>query len=225
MSLQQRLDALKADFESGKFPIKPTQAELGTMHKATADLIAGGLANRALKAGDAAPHFILNDADGTPVDSHDLLAHEPLVLSFYRGVWCPYCNLELQALEASRAAFEERGASLVAISPQTPANSRKSQRQNELGFPILSDANSEVAGAFGIRFALPDDLIALYKRFGNDLPAINADPSWVLPMPARYVIGTDGVIAYAEVNPDYTRRPDPSELLPVLDRLSDAQAA
>ena len=225
MSLQQRLDALKADFESGKFPIKPTQAELGTMHKATADLIASGLANRALKAGDAAPHFILNDADGTPVNSHDLLAHGPLVLSFYRGVWCPYCNLELQALEASRAAFEERGASLVAISPQTPANSRKSQRQNELGFPILSDANSETAAAFGIRFALPDDLIALYKRFGNDLPAINADPSWVLPMPARYIIGTDGVIAYAEVNPDYTRRPDPSELLPVLDRLSDAQAA
>lgn len=82
-----------------------------------------------------------------------------------------------------------------------------------------------MADAFGIRFSLPADLIELYKGFGNDLPKINNDPSWVLPMPARYVIGTDGVIAYAEVNPDYTRRPDPSELLPVLDRLRTATAA
>jgi len=225
MSLQQRLDALKADFEGGKFPIKPTEAQLATMHKATAELIASGLADRALKAGDTAPHFVLNDADGAPVDSRDLLARGPLVLSFYRGVRCPYCNLDLQALEASRAAFEERGTGLVAISPQTPANSRKSQRQNELGFPILSGTDSEVAAAFGIRFALPDDLIALYKSFGNDLPAINANPPWVLPMPARYVVGTDSVIVYAEVNPDYTRRPDPSELLPVLDRLRAMRAA
>lgn len=109
--------------------------------------------------------------------------------------------------------------------PQTPANGRKSQRDNKLGFPILSDAGTAVAAAFGLRFALPDDLIEVYRQFGNDLPKINDDPAWVLPMPARYVIGTDGVIAYAEVNPDYTRRPDPSELLPVLDRLrADASA-
>lgn len=84
---------------------------------------------------------------------------------------------------------------------------------------------AEVANAFGIRFALPDYLIEVYKAFRNDLPLVNADPSWVLPMPARYVIGTDGVIAYAEINPDYTQRPDPSELLPVLDRLRDRKAA
>lgn len=108
----------------------------------------------------------------------------------------------------------------MAISPQTPANSRKSQRQNALGFPILSDAGGEIGAAFGLRFSLPDDLVALYKAFGNDLPLINKDPSWTLPMPARFVIGTDGVIAYAEVNADYTQRPDPSELLPTLDRLA-----
>ena len=82
-----------------------------------------------------------------------------------------------------------------------------------------------MANAFGIRFALPDYLVELYKGFGNDLPTVNDDPSWVLPMPARYVIGTDGIIAYAEVNPDYTRRPDPSDLLPVLDRLNASKAA
>jgi peroxiredoxin len=146
-------------------------------------------------------------------------------VSFYRGVWCPYCNLELQALQATLQEIVARGASLVAISPQTAPNSRKSQRDNKLSFPILSDVKSEIANAFGIRFSLPDDLIELYKSFKNDLPTFNNDPSWVLPMPARYVIGTDGVIAYAEVNPDYTHRPDPSELLPVLDRLRASKAA
>jgi peroxiredoxin len=139
--------------------------------------------------------------------------------------WCPYCNLELQALQAALAEIEARGASLVAISPQTPLNSRKSERDNKLTFKILSDAKAELANAFGIRFALPDYLIEVYKGFKTDLPLVNGDPSWVLPMPARYVIGADGVIAYAEINPDYTQRPDPSDLLPVLDRLRGRKAA
>ncbi len=121
--------------------------------------------------------------------------------------------------------IEARGASVVAISPQTAPNSRKSQRDNKLGFPILSDEKSRVAAAFGLRFSLPDYLVELYKGFKNDLPAFNDDPAWVLPMPARYVIGADGIIAYAEVNPDYTQRPDPSEFLPVLDRLNASKAA
>lgn len=224
MSLQDRLDAFKADFQAGKLQLKPPKEAIETMHRATAALIASGQAQRARKAGDVAPEFTLTDADGKPVSLHDLLKQGPLVISFYRGVWCPYCNLELQALEAALPDILARGAKLVAISPQTAPNSRKSQRDNKLNFPILSDANSIVAAAFGIRFALPDELVALYKSFGNDLPLINGDPAWVLPMPARFVIGTDGVIAYAEVNPDYTRRPDPSELLPVLDSLRAAVA-
>lgn len=219
MSLQDRLDALRADFESGKLALKPSAEVLAIMHRATAALIASGQAERALKAGELAPDFTLNDQDGNPVSARHLLAKGPLVVSFYRGVWCPYCNLELQALEAALPEIRQRGASLVAISPQTAVNSRKSARQNQLTFPILSDAMSEVADAFGIRFALPDDLVALYKSFKNDLPTFNDDPSWVLPMPARFVIGTDGLIAYAEVNPDYTRRPEPSELLPALESL------
>jgi peroxiredoxin len=225
MALQDRLDALKADFESGRFPLKPTREVLDTMHRATDELIASAQAQRARKAGDLAPEFTLNDSDGKPVSSRDLLAKGPLVVSFYRGVWCPYCNLELQALQATLPEIAARGASLVAISPQTAANSRKSQRDNKLSFPILSDTKSEVANAFGIRFALQDYLIEVYKSFRNDLPVFNADPSWVLPMPARYVIGAGGIIAYSEVNPDYTQRPDPSELLPVLDRLRASKAA
>ena len=225
MALQDRLDAFKADFTSGKLPFKPSKQRLQTMQRATDELIASGQAQRAKKAGDTAPEFTLLDPDGQPVSSRELLASGPLVISFYRGVWCPYCNLELQALQETLADITARGASLVAISPQTAPNSRKSQRDNKLGFPILSDSRSQVADAFGIRFALPDDLVELYKSFKNDLPTFNNDPAWVLPMPARYVIGTDGLIAYSEVNPDYTQRPDPSELLPVLDRLNASQAA
>jgi len=225
MSLQDRLNALKADFEAGKFPLIPTAQQLDAMRRATEELIASGQAERALRAGDEAPDFTLKDPDGKIVSSRDLLAKGPLVVSFYRGVWCPYCNLELQALEAARPEIEARGANLVAISPQTAPNSRKSQRDNKLSFPILSDAKSEVANAFGIRFALPDYLVEIYQSFKNDLPTINDDPSWVLPMPARYVIGRDGMIVYAEINPDYTQRPDPSVLLPVLDRLRMDTAA
>lgn len=219
MKLQDKLDAMREDFENGRFPLVPTQAQIDTMAKATQSLIDSRQADRALEAGDTAPEFALRDADGATVSSRELLARGPLVATFYRGVWCPYCNLDRQALEEVRPEIEARGASLVAISPQTQANSRKSQCDNKLGFPILSDPGASLANAFGLRFALPDDLIEVYRQFGNDLAKINDDPSWVLPMPARYVIGTNGVIAYAEVNPDYTRRPDPSELLPVLDRL------
>jgi len=225
VTLQDRLDAFKAAFLSGKPGFRPSPEQLTVMHRATEELIASGQAQRAKKAGDTAPDFTLNDPEGKPVFSRELLSRGPLVVSFYRGIWCPYCNLDLQALQAALSDITARGASVVAISPQTAANSRKSLRNNKLTFPILSDVRSEVANAFGIRFKLPDYLAELYKQFGNNLPIFNNDPSWVLPMPARYVIDIDGIIAYSEVNPDYTQRPDPSELLPVLDRLGVNQAA
>jgi peroxiredoxin len=224
MTLQARLDAFKADFEAGKPPYSVPPSVIETMHRATAELIASGAAGRALGAGAKAPSFTLNDADGRPVSSERLLARGPLVVSFYRGVWCPYCNMELQALQAALPAFQALGASLVAISPQTAANSRKSMRQNGLGFPILSDAGNTVAAAFGLRFALPDYLVALYKGLKNDLPAFNGDPGWTLPMPARFVIGQDGTILYAEVNPDYTHRPEPEDMLPALRRAASVAA-
>jgi len=221
MSLQDKLDAFKADFEGNKAPPEV----VAIIHKATDDLIATGQADRALKAGARAPEFALPDAHGNLVRSADLLAHGALALTFYRGVWCPYCNLDLQAIQDAAGEIRALGASLVAISPQTAPNRRKSERENELSFPILSDHGNVLANEFGLRYRLPDELIALYKGFGNDLALGNGEDSWTLPMPARYVIATDGVIAYAEVNPDYTRRPDPSELLPVLRRLRTSAAA
>jgi peroxiredoxin len=216
MSLQEKLNAFEADFEAGKPPYNVSRTVIDIMHRATEELIASGAAGRALKAGDLAPRFVLNDPDGKPVDSADLLAEGPLLVSFYRGVWCPYCNMELQALQAALPAFRGLGARLVAISPQNGVNSRRSVRTNGLDFPILSDPRNETAAAFGLRFALPDYLVALYKSRKNDLPAFNGDTSWTLPMPSRFVVGQDWVIRYAEVNPDYTIRPEPTDMLPAL---------
>jgi peroxiredoxin len=218
MSLQEKLDAFRANFEAGGPPYNAPAWIHELMHRATDELIASGAAGRALKAGDKAPDFTLRDSDGKEVSSAGLLAQGPLVLTFYRGVWCPYCSMDLQAIQAAVPDIEKRGAKLVAISPQTPINSRRSMRDNKLSFPILSDPRNDVAAAFGLRFKLPDYLIDLYRdTFKNDLTVANGDPSWTLPMPARFVIAEDGTILYAEVNSDYTRRPDPQELLPVLD--------
>jgi len=224
MTLQAKLDAFKADFEAGNPPYNVPPSVIETMHRATDELIASGAAARALKAGDKAPAFTLMDPEGRAVSSTDLLKEGVLLVSFYRGVWCPYCNMELQALQAALPEFEAAGARLIAISPQTAPNSRKSLRQNGLSFPILSDPRNEVAAAFGLRFEMPDYLVELYKGLKNDLPAFNGDPGWTLPMPGRYVIGQDGTILYAEVNPDYTRRPEPEDLLPAIRRTATVTA-
>jgi len=218
MSLQDKLDAFRADFKAGKPPFNAPPEIHPVMERATADLIASGQAARTIKAGDRAPHFSLKDQDGNEVSSAALLVKGPLVVTFYRGVWCPYCNIELQAINEVLPEIQAYGANVVAISPQTPVNSRKSVRTNELGFPVLSDVNGQTGADFGLRFALPDYLVELYRNLKNDLPAFNNDPSWTLPMPARYVIGQDGIVLYSEVNPDYTRRPDPSDMFPVLEK-------
>lgn len=223
MTLQARLDAFKADFKGGKPPYNAPPEIHPIMERATAALFASGQAERAIHAGGRAPAFVLQDQNDQTVSSAELLAQGPLIVTFYRGVWCPYCNIELQALNELLPQFRALGANIVAISPQKAVNSRKSVRQNQLDFPVLSDVRGETGAAFGLRFALPDYLVALYQRLGNDLPAFNDDPSWTLPMPARYVIGQDGVVLYAEVNPDYTRRPEPADMLPVLERAAAAR--
>jgi peroxiredoxin len=215
MKLQEKLDAFKSHFESKVAP--PEVVEL--FHRTTAELIATGQAERSLKVGDLAPTFTLTTAEGEVVSSTAMLERGPLVVTFYRGVWCPYCNIDLQAIEEVASEIRALGAQLVSISMQTAANSLKSQRQNKLSYPILADEGGETADAFGIRFRLQHELIEGYKQFNVDLPVINGEPSWTLPMPARYVIAQDGTIAYAEVSPDYTQRPDPSELVTALQQL------
>jgi peroxiredoxin len=214
--LKGKLDAIRADLEAGKPPYNVPYSVVEAMHRATAELQASGQAERAMKAGDKTPAFQLEDAEGNVVSSSDLLETGPLIVSFYRGVWCPYCNIELQALQSASPKYKEFGASIVAISPQTRPNSRRAARENGVLYPILSDTKGEVGAAFGLKFKLPGYLVELYKKAKIDLPSFNDDPEWTLPMPARYVLGQNGTILYAEVNADYTCRPEPEELLPVL---------
>lgn len=220
MSLQEKLDGFKA-----KFKTMAPEGAFDTFARSTQELIDSGQAERAIKAAEKVPNFVLADSDRNDVALKDLLAKGPVVLTFYRGVWCPYCNIELQALEEVAADIRARGASLVAISMQGAADSRKSQKDNKLSFPILTDKNGELADKLGIRWSLQDYVIPFHQGFGVELPRIHGDGQWNLPMPARYVVDTDGTIVYAEVNPDYTRRPEPADLFPVLDKLASTVAA
>jgi len=184
----------------------------------TGDLVATGIAEKALKVGDAAPDFTLLDANGAAVSSADLLAEGPMIVNFYRGSWCPYCNLELRAYQRELDRIREKGATLVAISPMVPDESLSIKEKNELAFPVLSDVGLDVADAFGLVFTVDERIQEMYMtRLGNDLPKLNGDDTFRLPMAATYVIGTDGRITYAYVEADYRVRADPEEVIAILD--------
>jgi peroxiredoxin len=215
MSLKAELNAFRAEF------IARVSPEIrDAMVRADMELAASGITQRALKAGDRAPDFRLPDARGGYIRLKDLLATGPVVLSFYRGGWCPYCNLELRALQRALPEITRLGATLVAVSPLTPDESLSTAEKNALAFPVLSDAGSATAKASGIAYDLAEELRPVYTRFGHAFPDKNGDESWVLPIPATYVIGTDGTIAMAFVDVDYRNRLEPAEILAALQSLS-----
>ncbi len=214
MSLKEELDAFRSEFMA---KVSPEIRE--AMAQADMELAASGIARNALKAGDRAPDFRLPDARGGYVRFKDLLAKGPVVVSFYRGGWCPYCNLELRSLQNALPEINRLGAELVAISPQTPDESLSTAEKNELAFAVLSDIGSTTAKAFGIAFDLSEKLRPIYARFGHALPDKNGDDSWVLPIPATYVVDRDGAVALAFVDTDYRNRLEPSEILAVLQAL------
>lgn len=211
MTLKAELDAFRSEFMA---KVQPDIRE--AMTSADIELAASGIARRAIKAGDFAPDFRLADACGSQVRLRELLAKGPVVLSFYRGGWCPYCNLELRALQNSLPAIKLLGAELVAISPQTPDESLSTAEKNEIAFPVLSDVGSVTAKAYGIAFDLAEELRPIYTRFGHALPDRNGDHSWVLPIPATYVIDTNGAIVLAFVDVDYRNRLEPAEIIAAL---------
>lgn len=216
-SLAKQLTALKTDFTQ-----RAARDRVAMMDAATADLRATGIQTRALQAGATAPDLTLPDALNNPFGLSALWQRGPLVLIFYRGGWCPYCNLELRAWQQQLAALKHMGAQLVAVSPQTPDNSLSTAEKNELAFPVLSDSALQAATAFGVAFEMPPELIALYSSVGNDLPVLNGNGRWVLPVPAAYVIDQDGRIAYAHVESDYRERAEPADVLAAVAQVRDA---
>ena len=211
MSLTQELANYLAQSQANR---PPEVKEV--MGKATEDLVRSGIADQSLNTGDTAPNFSLPNATGQTVTLGNLLSSGPVVISFYRGQWCPYCNLELRALQAVLPDIQSLGAQLVAISPQTPDNSLSTTEKNELTFEVLSDVGNQVARQFGLVFSLPEELRPIYQGFGIDLPAHNGDETFELPIPATYVIKSDGAIAHAFMDPDYTKRMDPADILAAL---------
>ena len=207
-----------ADYKAG-FLQRAAPERVAMMAGATAGLKATGIESHALQVGDAAPDVTLPDALGRPVRLAELWQRGPLVLIFYRGGWCPYCNLELRAWQKHLDALAIRGASLVAVSPQTPDNSLSTAEKNELAYPVLSDSALTAANGFGVAFEMPQSLIDLYRNVGNDLPLLNGNGRWVLPVSATYVIGRNGRIAFAHIEADYRERAEPTDVLLQLERL------
>ena len=204
-----------ADYDAAKAKRVPRPV-LEQMAAATATLEHSGIVDRSLRAGDTAPDFTLPNHDGTPRSLRALLAEKVVVLNFYRGGWCPYCNLELRALQSALPALRAAGAELVAVSPELPDRAADTQARHSLEFDVLSDVGNRVAEQFGLVFELPEALRPIYRDLGIDLPAYNGDDRFRLPVPASYVIGRDGVIRHDFVNADYTRRLEPDALLAML---------
>ena len=186
--------------------------------------IASGIVKQALKEGELVPDFTLPDAFGNAVTLSHLLKQGPVVITFYRGAWCPYCNIELHAYQQVLSQIQELGASLVAISPQTPDNSLSHAEKLALTFPVLSDAGNQVARQFRLVYTLDEVVRAAHGRRREDIPAFNGDDSWTLPIPATYLVDQTGIVRLAYVDPDYTRRLDPSVITARLKQLRDASS-
>ncbi len=182
------------------------------MAKATTDLVNSKLAEQSLNVGDKIPHITLPNAIGNQINLSSLLQKGLVVISFYRGGWCPYCNLELRALQQALPEIKAKGGTLVAISPETPDNSLSTSDKNQLTFEVLSDVGNKIAKQFGLVFTLPEELRPIYKEFGIDIPTYNGDSTFDLPIPATYIVTKDGTIAHSFINPDYTQRLDPTEI-------------
>lgn len=206
--LQEQLDAITSRTRN---LVQPERLAIG--ERSIEDLFATGAEQRILPAGAAAPEFSLPDFSGKAVRSSDLLALGPLVINFFRGRWCPYCITELEAWRDLYPALRERGALVVGISPQTQRQSDFTASQHDIPFPLLVDEGCGVARQFGLVWSLPDYLRNYYLSILVNVPFINGEASWTLPLPATYVLGQDGRVLYAQAYADFRVRPEPEDVL------------
>lgn len=166
-----------------------------------------------IKVGDKAPVFEAKDQNGNLVKSSDILKNEQLILVFYRGEWCPYCNKHLSHLQENFDKFKKAGAQLVAVSPEIPVNVDKTIEKTNADYPVLFDENSKIMKKFGVEFMLPEHLQKKYKNYGVDLSVTNGNNDQLLPVPATYIIGKDGKVKYVQYDPDYKSRSSAKDIL------------
>jgi peroxiredoxin len=218
MSLKEQLE----EYRAGWFKRVPAERQ-AIMQRHIDQLRAGEISRTMLKVGDRAPAIVLGNARGETVDVGELLKQGPVIVTFYRGGWCPYCNLELKAFQDMLPQIKAAGASLVAISPEKPDESLSTAQKNALSFEVLSDVGQKAGRAFGLVYEFTDELKTAYEGFGLDIPSRNGAPGdWALPVAATYVIGSDGVITYAYTDTDYRDRADPLDVLEALTRKAAA---
>jgi len=178
-----------------------------------------------LEVGDRAPDFKLRNAAGKWVDLASTLERGPVVLSFYRGVWCPYCNKELKGLEQALPKLEELGATVLALSPEMRAHVKDNVKKNGLSFDLLSDKNNQVAKLFGVAFEMDERTVDKYENYGINVAKHNGTRIHELPIPATYVVDADGSIAFAFVEEDYTKRAKTKDIIRALETLAEQRAA
>jgi peroxiredoxin len=212
-SLQDLLDEVAAGLAIRS---PGTSASLRTELQKLAD---SGIARQALRVGAKAPDFALVDAGGRTVSLSALLAKGPAVVTFYRGNWCPFCDLQLRSYQGVLPQVRRLGAELVAISPQAADYALLDVEKKQLAFPVLSDGHNRVARQYGLVFRVRDALEELMGGFGHSLPRFNGDDSWELPIPATFVVDQGGMVRLAHVEPDYMRRLEPASVLLALQGL------
>jgi len=212
--LQDQLDAITARTRE---LVQPERLAVG--EHAAEELFTTGIEEHILPVGAQAPEFELLNFTGKPIKLSDLLSFGPVVLKFFRGRWCPYCTTELEAWSRLYDALRAKGALLAAISPQSPRQNDFLVQQHVLPFPVLSDPGCRLAAQFGLSWELPEPLREQYRSILVNLPYINEDESWRLPLPATYVVDVTGRIAFAEAHADFRVRPEPAEVLAALDTL------
>ena len=205
-------------FQDSFIPTVPEET-LNTLMSELHGLIGKGLAEKALKENNKFPVFNLPNANNNNLTLSDCLIDGPLVLSFYRGAWCPYCNLEISALQNRLPEITALGAQLIAVSPQTPEKSDNQISDAKLTFEVLSDIGNKLAEECGLVFTLPESLRPIYKAWQIDIPDHNGNDSFELPMPATYIIDTDGTVRYAFIDMDYTQRLEPDIIIEQLKSL------
>jgi peroxiredoxin len=206
--LQDQLDEITSNT---RHLVQPERLAVG--ERAVEELFATGIEDRILSVGALAPEFALKDSNGKLVRSADLLALGTLVIKFFRGRWCPYCMTELEAWRDLYPRLRERGGLLVAISPQLERQSDFMVGQHQLPFPALTDRGCAIAEKFGLAYDVPGYQRDYYLSILVNLPFVNGDASWRLPLPATYVVARDGRIVFAEAHADFRVRPEPEEAL------------
>ncbi len=176
-----------------------------------------------IAVGEHAPTFCLPDAHGTPVALDDRLSEGPVVLSFYRGAWCPICNTELAALQEALPDIRARGARLIAVSPQAPDRSQELVQRLGLAYDVLSDLDQSVIRDYRLQFTLDEDLRPIYRGFNMALDEHNADGTWNLPVPATFVIDQNRVVRARHVDPNYRERMHVEDIVSALDEITARQ--